>query len=531
MARFIRTRTWLITLLRALRVAPETFDGPPLEATLFEAWLAQALEDRGFTRSLPDDALGRLGLAESVRYDEYPLVNTTAHQLLIGSALLTRAGLSDAGDGHARLLLAGLACMVDHAELIDQAYALLDLTPGEMAEDEGRRLLGALARALGDALAELTLPADHPLLGHPFHQLVLLQDALHFGRVLWAVARARGAGGQPGEPGGRPEPRALLRAAGLTTSALQHAISAAVAMMAADGEADSEEKRLLTALVEAARLTQTDTDMFLAELDHPHTADEIADLVTEPHERHAILRLLFLAAHINGDYNPPERAFLDALAARFEVSPDQFDRYEVEALLGYQQHAGLVDKLSFSSAVRRMRRRAFEHAEDFVRDNAARIWGEIRETSELGQLILKASQEDLSPEERRRVRAQLKDLARVMPALALFALPGGSVVLPLLAKHLPFNLLPSTYLDEQDLAPQAASGAASVAASAGPASTGEASGRAASTGEASGKAASTGAASTGGTTAESATAESATAESATAESATAASLMAASAIA
>jgi hypothetical protein len=43
------------------------------------------------------------------------------------------------------------------------------------------------------------------------------------------------------------------------------------------------------------------------------------------------------------------------------------------------------------------------------------------------------------------VRAQLIDLAKVVPALAIFAAPGGMLLLPLLAKLLPFNLLPSAW--------------------------------------------------------------------------------------
>ena len=37
------------------------------------------------------------------------------------------------------------------------------------------------------------------------------------------------------------------------------------------------------------------------------------------------------------------------------------------------------------------------------------------------------------------MRAQLVDLAKAVPALAIFAAPGGMLLLPLLAKLLPFN--------------------------------------------------------------------------------------------
>ena len=41
--------------------------------------------------------------------------------------------------------------------------------------------------------------------------------------------------------------------------------------------------------------------------------------------------------------------------------------------------------------------------------------------------------------------AQLIDVAKAVPALALLAAPGGLLLLPLLAKVLPWNVLPSAW--------------------------------------------------------------------------------------
>ena len=71
---------------------------------------------------------------------------------------------------------------------------------------------------------------------------------------------------------------------------------------------------------------------------------------------------------------------------------------------------------------------------------------EVRETGELSVLLSRAARgQKLNHEERRRMRAQLLDLARAIPALAIFAAPGGVVMLILLARVLPFSLLPSAF--------------------------------------------------------------------------------------
>ncbi|BDG04058.1 LETM1 domain-containing protein [Anaeromyxobacter oryzae] len=81
-----------------------------------------------------------------------------------------------------------------------------------------------------------------------------------------------------------------------------------------------------------------------------------------------------------------------------------------------------------------------------VTDNLGAMVTEIRETGELGQLLAKAAGGSaLTAEEKRKVKAQLIDLAKAVPALAIFAAPGGMLLLPLLAKLLPFNVLPSAW--------------------------------------------------------------------------------------
>ncbi len=90
--------------------------------------------------------------------------------------------------------------------------------------------------------------------------------------------------------------------------------------------------------------------------------------------------------------------------------------------------------------------RMVEKVAAVVAENMEAIVTEIRETGELGTLLAKATTgQKLSATERRKVKDQLIDLAKAVPALAIFAAPGGMVLLPLLAKLLPFDLLPSAF--------------------------------------------------------------------------------------
>lgn len=64
--------------------------------------------------------------------------------------------------------------------------------------------------------------------------------------------------------------------------------------------------------------------------------------------------------------------------------------------------------------------------------NKDRLIQEMRESKELMSLIQKSRKEDLSPLEKEQVRAQFMDLLKTMPSVALFLLPGGSLLLPLI---------------------------------------------------------------------------------------------------
>ena len=85
-----------------------------------------------------------------------------------------------------------------------------------------------------------------------------------------------------------------------------------------------------------------------------------------------------------------------------------------------------------------------------VEKNYHRLVREIRQTGELSLLLTRAARgQKLTQEERRKMRTQLIDIAKTIPALAIFAAPGGMLLLIALAKVLPFSILPSAFQDDE----------------------------------------------------------------------------------
>ncbi len=76
--------------------------------------------------------------------------------------------------------------------------------------------------------------------------------------------------------------------------------------------------------------------------------------------------------------------------------------------------------------------------------NKNRLATEISQSKELVQLLLKSQTTKLTKEEKRKVKQQLKDVLKTIPSLAIFLLPGGGLLMPLLIKFIP-QMLPSAF--------------------------------------------------------------------------------------
>ena len=63
-------------------------------------------------------------------------------------------------------------------------------------------------------------------------------------------------------------------------------------------------------------------------------------------------------------------------------------------------------------------------------------------------LIRKSASEELTKEEKEKVKTQFMDIVKSMPALAIFLLPGGALLLPIVLKIIP-NLVPSAFKDNE----------------------------------------------------------------------------------
>ena len=76
--------------------------------------------------------------------------------------------------------------------------------------------------------------------------------------------------------------------------------------------------------------------------------------------------------------------------------------------------------------------------------NSKRLYQELKDSKELMVLLSQSTVRDLNKDEQKKVQEQLIDIFKSIPSLAIFLLPGGALLLPLVIKFIP-KLLPSAF--------------------------------------------------------------------------------------
>ena len=94
-------------------------------------------------------------------------------------------------------------------------------------------------------------------------------------------------------------------------------------------------------------------------------------------------------------------------------------------------------------------KQVYNQIDKLIRTNLPKIEQEISETKELSQLLYKWSRQGtITSEEKKKIKTQLFDILKSIPTIAIFLVPFGTIILFLLIKYLPFNILPSSFAEE-----------------------------------------------------------------------------------
>ena len=114
----------------------------------------------------------------------------------------------------------------------------------------------------------------------------------------------------------------------------------------------------------------------------------------------------------------------------------------------YTKHKDNIDLLSSRNIVENFYGNSSKMVSKLVSRNKKRLYKELKQSKELMVLLSQSTVRDLSKEESKQLQEQLIDIIKTIPSLAIFMLPGGALLLPLLVKFIP-KLLPSAFDDNR----------------------------------------------------------------------------------
>lgn len=178
---------------------------------------------------------------------------------------------------------------------------------------------------------------------------------------------------------------------------------------------------------EAKRIQELDLDLFDHEL-----------------SRLYILDLAALAVWDDDQLDKPEFIFLSDLGKHLNLMSKDVQSATDFVHDFITEHRSKIAYLNYSNPVKHFYIHTSKTVSTLILRNKNRLIQEIEQSKDLVVLLGQSTIRDLEENEKLVVKNQLIDICKTIPSLAIFLLPGGGLLLPLLTKFIP-QLLPSAF--------------------------------------------------------------------------------------
>ncbi len=165
---------------------------------------------------------------------------------------------------------------------------------------------------------------------------------------------------------------------------------------------------------------------------------------TDALEKKYIIDLTSLAVWNDANIDSYKQQFIHTLGAELQL-PTQWVEESLQAVhLFIATHRAQLSFYNYSNPAQHFYKQTARTVRVLILRNKKRLTKEITESKELMVLLGQSTVRELSLEEKQKLKKQLLDVCKTIPSLAIFILPGGSLLLPLLVKLIP-QLLPSAF--------------------------------------------------------------------------------------
>ena len=173
------------------------------------------------------------------------------------------------------------------------------------------------------------------------------------------------------------------------------------------------------------------------------------DYFTNELEKNYLIDMAGMALWSDGIIENNEAYFLHKLADLMDV-PDKFVTESIENTNDFiDKNKNDIPYFKYSNPVKHFYDQTTQTVVTLISRNKNRLVKEIVQSKELMLLLAYSTRRDLDEKEKKKVRKQLLDIIKTIPSLAIFLLPGGTLLLPIFIKFIP-ALLPSAFNENLD---------------------------------------------------------------------------------
>ncbi|MFO7745295.1 MAG: LETM1-related biofilm-associated protein [Psychroflexus sp.] len=157
-----------------------------------------------------------------------------------------------------------------------------------------------------------------------------------------------------------------------------------------------------------------------------------------------VFDLACMAVYSDEEIEINELKFMNNLGSDLKLSVTQINR-SIEFLFKFVfEHRQHIAYFHFSNPLNHFYKKNQRAVKLLLTRNKNRLYKEIIQSKELVYLLSQSTKRELNADEKSKVKTQLYDIFKSIPSLAIFVLPGGSVLLPIIIKFIP-QLLPSAF--------------------------------------------------------------------------------------
>jgi hypothetical protein len=216
-----------------------------------------------------------------------------------------------------------------------------------------------------------------------------------------------------------------------------------------DGQIEEKEKNIFNVFLASAHFDDERKELAIKKFkEGAHFEDFSQDLIQSWLFKRFLLDISALTIFATHEVSSVEKVFLKSLCAYLAIPAIELEEALVMMEHFILNHNDQITFLQDNNVYEKMYGSISKRWIKILGRNKDKLAAELKESKELVFLIKKSTTQELSKEEKEKVKTQFLDLAKSMPALAIFLLPGGALLLPFVLKIIP-SLVPSAFRNNE----------------------------------------------------------------------------------